>query len=200
MSSRPWTSQPFWLVFACVYYAAVALLAGQWWTPASVLYALGIVLFMTVGENAAKDIRDWDNDSAANRRTMVVAIGPSRAAGLSLLGCFGGAAAFLALLWSHPTLPAWSRAAGTGLMTYFLARAVAYTSKLRRTFEKLAARALHIGYIRTFLVFNTVIILGLSGNLATSLLLEGRPPALAAHDPARSAGDDHVHGRIGANP
>src|SRR5438876_364887 len=64
LSGRPVFSLLVWPLVAAAFYASAALVAGRWWTPASLLYLGGVLLFYAVGEILAKDIRDWDNDAA----------------------------------------------------------------------------------------------------------------------------------------
>jgi 4-hydroxybenzoate polyprenyltransferase len=167
-SGRHWTAQPFWLLFGCIFYLMVASLAGKLYTRVSLLWLLGTSLFMALAENLAKDLRDWDNDLQAGKRTTVVALGPRNAALLSLAGCTAGSALYLALVWGHPELPLWARGVTSLLLAGWLVQVHSLVRRLVGRYAKEDARLLHVGYIRVFLAFNVLLVLGLHRQLLTA--------------------------------
>jgi 4-hydroxybenzoate polyprenyltransferase len=154
LSGRPWISQLLWPVLGVITYSAVALLTQHWVTTWAIVYLAGVGFFYAVGEILAKDIRDWDNDRDTGKRTSVVALGPARAAVYSMIGCLVGSAFLTALLWWRPGMNAAFRVGGTALLALWLVRVAQLVARLRRRYDKDAARRLHVGYIRVYLAFN----------------------------------------------
>jgi 4-hydroxybenzoate polyprenyltransferase len=169
LNSRPWASQPFWGILCLAGYAAVAVLARRWITLEVVVYAAGVVSFMGTGAYFAKDLRDLANDRAAGKNTRVVELGPRAAAARSLLGCALGSAIFAFLLWWHGEVALWARVAGSAVLAVWLARSSALVSRLRIAYSNDVARKLDAGYLRTYLLYNVAVILGLADGLARAL-------------------------------
>jgi 4-hydroxybenzoate polyprenyltransferase len=165
LNARPWASQIFWLVLYAAGYLIVGLMAGTLWTTSSLLYFVAMGLFMGVAETLAKDIRDWDNDARADKRTSVVALGPARAARYSRLTCFLATALLLAFLWRFLDAALWVRILASALLFWWLRRVVALTRILEDRFDKAAGAKLHTGYIRTYLLFNILAVVGLRNEI-----------------------------------
>jgi 4-hydroxybenzoate polyprenyltransferase len=168
LSGRPATSLTFWPVFGAFCYASVAVMAGRWFTPWAALYYLGVAL-AAVGENMAKDTRDWDNDAAAGKNTLVVRCGPSAAARLTTWTSVAGTVVLLVLVWGHPDLARWARAAASLLLGWWLWRVLRLAARQRGAYDKDAARELHVGYVSTWLALNSLLLAGLTDLIAGTL-------------------------------
>lgn len=135
-NARPWSSQAFWLVFGSSLYLTVTVAAEQFFTPYAALWLLGYFGFFAVGENMAKDIRDWDNDASGGKITLVVKIGPQRAAFGSLLGGFVGILAYALVTWWAPFISWWASALCTAMLGYWLYRIAGLTYALIGGYDK----------------------------------------------------------------
>ncbi len=158
LSGRPWTSQFVWPTLGLLCYATVALFTGHWFTTAAFVYLAGVGFFYAIGETLAKDIRDWDNDRAAGKRTSVVVLGTARAAVYSLLASTLGSLFLVTLFWWRGEMHLVSRIAGTVLLLLWLLRAGTWIVRLRSAYEKSIATRLHVGYIRVYLVLNLILL------------------------------------------
>lgn len=159
LSGRPWISQMVWPLLGLTTWSTVALFTSRWITTSALLYLAGVGFHYAVGEILAKDIRDWDNDRDTGKRTSVVVLGPGRAAACSLLACVIGTGFLVALLWWRAGFYPGFRLAGTAVLLLWLLRAAWLVHRLRRRYDKEAARQLHTGYIRTYLAINLCILL-----------------------------------------
>ncbi|MEM9456045.1 MAG: UbiA family prenyltransferase [Myxococcota bacterium] len=164
-NARPWSSQPFWLVFGASLYLTVATAAEQLYTPQALLWLLGYYGFFAIGENLAKDIRDWDNDRAGGKVTLVVKFGPHRAALGSLVGAIFGTLAYTLMCSFSSQIGTWASLISTGILMNWLFRVTHLVRTLRTTYDKPAARELHLGYIRTFLWLHLIWLSGMSFSL-----------------------------------
>ena len=170
LSGHPSTAQPFWILFGANFYLAVAALAGRLYTREALLWFFGTAMFMAVGENLAKDLRDWENDTLTGKRTSVVSLGPRRAALASLGGAAIGSALYLALAWLHPSLPRWARIGTTLLLSAWFARLAMLVWVVARSYDKQASARMHVGYIRTYLAFNALVAIGLNLHAVAGLV------------------------------
>jgi 4-hydroxybenzoate polyprenyltransferase len=160
LSARTWSSQPYWLLLLVIAYSVVARLALRVWTPSAILWLLATILFFAVGENAAKDLRDLENDTHAKKQTLIVSLGGSRGARLSQLGGVLGIAAYGVLLWIAPGLNVVARVVGGLWLLFGLWSIVRLTGQLSREYRKESARKLHVQYIRVYLWLNIMLIAG----------------------------------------
>ena len=161
LNARPWASQPFWLVLFSVGVATIGMMARSFFTIEALVYCLSVGAFMGVGETLAKDIRDWDNDAKAGKRTSVVVLGPGRAALLSRGAAFVGTTAFMGFLWLVADVALWARLLCTGLLLFWAGRVFELTHRLHKGYDKAAGAALHKGYIRVYLAVNVALLGGM---------------------------------------
>ncbi len=157
LCGRPGWSLLVWPLTGGAAYASAAVFAGRICTAEALLYLSGIGFLYVLGETMAKDLRDWDNDLAGGRRTTVIALGIRRAAFVSLVGCIIGGLLLLALFWWRDlALP--TRLAGSLLLVAWTLRVATLAPALGRRFDKRKARALHQGYISTYLWVNVLLL------------------------------------------
>jgi 1,4-dihydroxy-2-naphthoate octaprenyltransferase len=169
LNAKPWASQPFWLAMGLLGYFTIGAMAGSYFSVECVVYCLGMAMFMGVGETLAKDIRDWDNDKKAGKHTSVVSLGPARAALYSRWAGLTGSLMLLAFLWTVAPISRLVAALESALVLYWLGRVFALTGQLQERFDKQAGMLLHTGYIRTYLLFNVVLLVGLSDRIQAAL-------------------------------
>jgi 4-hydroxybenzoate polyprenyltransferase len=158
--ARPLLSQVFWVLLWPSMYVTVYLGVGGDFDR-GLPYLVGTVLFMGIGETLAKDLRDLDNDAAAGKRTTPVAYGPRSTATASVAFFVLGSAAYvLAPLLTSPSQVRVALALAV-VLGLWCGRAYLVMRILRRTYSKDAARTLHVGSIRVFLVVNLILIAGI---------------------------------------
>jgi 4-hydroxybenzoate polyprenyltransferase len=159
-SGRPFVSQLFWVaLWPAMYLTVYVAMKGD--LLAGLPYIGATVLFMGIGETLAKDLRDIDNDGATGKRTtpVVIGAGPTTvAAAISLT--LASITYLLAAALANRGSPA-LLVALTVLMGLWLVRVFELISSLRAGYTKAAARSLHMGCIRTFLIINLLFITGL---------------------------------------
>ena len=170
LSGRPLTAQPFWVVFGLNFYLGVAALAGRLYTKEALLWFGGTAFFMALGENLAKDLRDWENDTLAGKKTTVVSIGPRLASAASLAGGATGSGLYLSLIWLSHDLGVWTQVLCSLLILAWLMRLGLLVRDLSRKYDKEAARWMHVGYIRTYLALNVLLAMGLHFRAVTRFL------------------------------
>lgn len=157
LCGRPGWSLLVWPLTGGAAYASAAVFAGRVCTGEAFLYLAGVGFLYVLGETMAKDIRDWDNDLAGRRRTTVIALGVRRAAAVSLVGCAIGGLLLASLFWWRDlALP--TRLAGSVLLVVWTLRVASLVGSLSRHFDKRQARALHKGYISTYLWVNVLLL------------------------------------------
>ena len=161
LCARPWSAQPFWLGFGLLAYATVAAFAGAWFTWPTVLWGAAMGFFFVGGETLSKDIRDWDNDAAAGRRTWVVTAGPRRAVRASTALSLLGGGLFATLIWWLPQLHLGARLAGTVALLVWAAQALRFGAALARAYDKGLGARLHATTVGAYLVVNASLAGGL---------------------------------------
>lgn len=159
----PYLYQAFWLMLWPMLFVVTSLglddfpPTGLGW-----MYILGNLLFMGVAEILAKDLRDFENDSLAEKRTTVVAIGVGRATSFCLYGFASGALAWTAASVLVEDGNVSLTASLLVVLALWIGRAILLGNTLRREYSKCAARNLHVGAIRVFLTVNLLFIVGLT--------------------------------------
>jgi 1,4-dihydroxy-2-naphthoate octaprenyltransferase len=159
---RPLVSQMFWIVLWPGMYAGVALVMGGR-LERGLLYVAGVILFMGVAETLAKDLRDLSNDTRAGKRTTPVAIGAGVAAGVAAVAFALGS---LGLVGASLFAPHWNPGLTVALavvLGLWCGRAGLLARQMTQAYSKQAARAMHVGAIRVFLVVNALFLTGLTG-------------------------------------
>ena len=124
-------------------------------------YLVFVVMFMGVGESITQDIRDADNDAAGGRQTTVVQYGVPCTA---LFAWTMQALSLLAWIWLMLTYPL---SKVSGMLALFVIIAWLFyfwrlTTRLRKTYNKAAARMTHVGSIITVTIVNLITIGGLT--------------------------------------
>lgn len=157
LSARPQFSNAFWFFCGSVFYLVVASAANALFSTASVFWLLGYFGFYATGENLAKDLRDWENDTLAQKQTLVVKVGPRRAALHSYIGCWIGTAFYFLLVWTNPGIAFPFRIVLSGILVAWLVIAGNISLGIYQEYSKALARDLHLGYIRAYLLFNLAI-------------------------------------------
>ena len=159
---RPLVSQGFWLILWPAMYGGVALVMGGE-LSGGLLYIAATVLFMGLAETLAKDLRDLENDSVADKRTTPVVLGAQRTAVASGIAFAAGSALFVAAALAAPHAGPGLAAALAVVLALWVGRATQIVLALTRAYDKSAARDLHLGAIRVFLTVNALFIAGLAG-------------------------------------
>jgi 4-hydroxybenzoate polyprenyltransferase len=161
LGGRPVWSQAFWAVlWPGMYLGAYIVMSGDF--VRGLPYVTSTILFMGAGETLAKDIRDIDNDGATGKVTTPVALGVPLTATVALVAFAFGAAGYLfsvALLVREPAPLLATMSVALGL---WCATAADLVARLRKEYDKVNARALHMGAIRVFLTVNLLMVTGLA--------------------------------------
>lgn len=155
MDGRPIVSTLFWVTFAILYFcAACAYFIRYENVPMEniydALYFLAVmVLFLTIGETLAKDLRDIDNDRDAGKRTTTVFLGVKRSA----IGSFIFSTVGLSL-WVFPhffiyNTPLFLQIMIAGVWLMWTGTSLFLCISLFKGYSKERARELHLGFLLT---------------------------------------------------
>jgi 4-hydroxybenzoate polyprenyltransferase len=115
LAARPLLCIPVWLFIGLGIYACVALVAHAFWTGPSVIYLLAVGMMMGTSGVMAKDIRDWDQDAAAGRHTLVVQLGVRTSVRLAMVSAISAPVDSVFCFW------AWVRHRSCGFLALALA-------------------------------------------------------------------------------
>jgi len=158
---RPWACLPVFPLVGLGTYGCVALLVHKLFTPASIVYALAVALMMGTSGVLAKDIRDWDNDSAGNRTTLVVRIGIPISMKIALVAAAASTVAFLGLFLSGVlACPWWASISGTACVLGWLLLTAFDGRRLLAGYDKKVAWTFYGRYLGTYSLLNCIVIAG----------------------------------------
>jgi 1,4-dihydroxy-2-naphthoate octaprenyltransferase len=114
----------------------------------------------------AKDIRDWNNDAAGGKRTLVVHLGVPLSLRLCLGAVAASAVAFFVLFWWVGPFPAWARVAGTACVLGWVGHTLRFARRLLPGYDKQAAVAFYRGFLLSYVLLNLTVVLALLPRLA----------------------------------
>ncbi len=158
---RPWACIPVWFLIGLSTYGCAALLVHKVYTPTSIVYLFAVGFMMGTSGVFAKDIRDWDNDAAGKRRTLVGHLGIRTSAILSMLAATAGTVGFLVLFLSGVSVcPRWAAIAGSVCALGWLWFTTIKGRRLLEGYDKDVAVAFYRGHLIAYSVLNLIIILG----------------------------------------
>jgi len=160
LSGRPFISQLFWVILWPAIYLGVYLVVGGD-LARGLPYLAGTIVFVGIAETLAKDLRDFDNDRAAGKRTTTVKVGVRTSSRASVVAFIVGALIYAsAPLIVHPTNPRLAVALAI-VLGLWCGRAWQLAAELGQSYSKPTARALQVGAIRVFITVNVLYIAGL---------------------------------------
>ncbi|HEV7242110.1 MAG TPA: hypothetical protein VGQ36_22965 [Thermoanaerobaculia bacterium] len=93
----------------------------------------------------------------------------TRAGRYSRWFCLVATVMLFALVWRYLDQEPWLRIAQSGVLLFWLWRVFSLTGSLTERFDKSAGASLHMGYIRTYLIFNILVLIGLGDRVAAVL-------------------------------
>jgi 4-hydroxybenzoate polyprenyltransferase len=156
LNARPVVSQLFWVTFAFLYYFAVAAYLNRYEglvmenLDNGLYFLLTMVLFATLGETLAKDLRDLENDSAGGKLTTPVYFGSKSTAAASFTFSLFGL-----ILWAFPfftilSTPLFFQVIILFIVIFWNIICFGLVRSIMRNYTKERARELHLGFILTF--------------------------------------------------
>lgn len=153
-NSRPQTSHIFWYLCGSAFYLLVAAAAKNLYSSGSLLWLAGYFCYYATGENFAKDLRDYDNDKASGKNTLIVKLGTQKSAFISFLGCCLGAGFYAAIIWTQFSSHFLLRILFTVLLVGALWANGRLCFSIMKSYSKVKSRALHRRFILYYLLFH----------------------------------------------
>jgi 4-hydroxybenzoate polyprenyltransferase len=158
LNARPIVSQLFWVSFAILYYFAVAvylikydgLEMENFYNGLYFLFTM--VLFATLGETLAKDMRDLKNDRAGGKITTPVYFGHKPAAVASFTFSVLGLSTWALAAFTIFSTPFFFKVLVIFVATFWNIICLFLCRSIYFKYTKERARELHLGFILTFTI------------------------------------------------
>ncbi len=156
MNAKPVISNLFWVAFGFLYYLAVTAYLIRYenipWENVynGIYFLITMILFASIAETLAKDLRDLENDRAGGRNTTPVYFGPKKAVVVSFIFSLTGLIAWATPFFTFYETHLISRILIILILILWNSLCFHLCRLIYIRYKKDDARRLHQGYILTF--------------------------------------------------